>query len=132
MCPIKANPTVLPSSAPNCSSYSTTSVCMNTGYGVYADINPRVEGRLARAISLPALALRIRSICHMAQGRRLPAMERVDAHRERRPHQQAMRHVHAAYACGICMRHVNDGAVINSIAQSAIDIGETARTFVRR
>src|SRR5208337_162699 len=95
MCPIKANPTVLPSSAPNCSSYSTTSVCMNTGYGVDADITPEWRGGWQGLSASRRLRCGF-ALSDMAQGRRLPAMERVDAHRERRPHQQAMRHVHAA------------------------------------
>jgi len=35
-----ANPTSLPSAAPTCTGYATTVACMNTGYGVYADITP--------------------------------------------------------------------------------------------
>jgi hypothetical protein len=35
-----ANPGGLPTGAPNCSSYTNTTDCMNTGYSVYADLTP--------------------------------------------------------------------------------------------
>ena len=35
-----ANPSGLPTSAPNCSGYTNTTACMNTGSNVYADLTP--------------------------------------------------------------------------------------------
>src|SRR5208337_4197303 len=105
MCPIKANPTVLPSSAPNCSSYSTTSVCMNTGYGVDADITPEWRG------GWQGLSASRRSRCGFAlsatwlkgvvylQWNGSTLTENADL---------------ISKPCGMCMRHVNDGDGLHS------------------
>ena len=51
--PLFANPTGLPSSAPNCSGYANTTACMNTGNSVYADLTPSASGASAYGYQPP-------------------------------------------------------------------------------